>query len=234
MNETLKAIILSITIIAWVIIFFKVYNDTRIRSKKQTSITKLLVRVAIFGAMSAILYIVPILKFPVPIFPSFLEFHFDEIPIFIAGFAYGPLTAIGVILVKTIIKLPFSGTLMVGEFADLVFSSAFVLPASFIYQKHRNFKGALVGILIGTVLQIVIAVVGNIYVMVPFYMFAYGMDADQLVRICQFANPNISDVGWSYGLLAVAPFNVIKDAIIVVVTLLVYKSMHRFIDKLQA
>lgn len=232
MNETLKAIILSIAIIVWVFLFVKVFSDSRIKSKT-TNITKTLVRIAIFGAISSILYIIPILKFPVPIFPSFLEFHFDEIPIFVAGFAYGPFTALGVILVKTIIKLPFSGTLMVGEFADLIFTTAFVLPASIIYQKYRNFKGALVGILVGTVLQIIIAVIGNIYVMVPFYMFAFGMSEDQLLRICQFANPAIKDVGWGYGLMAVAPFNLIKDAIVVVVTLLVYKSLHRFIDKLQ-
>ena len=76
-----------------------------------------------------------------PIFPSFLEFHFDEIPLFIAGFAYGPLVAFGSILVKTIIKLPFTGTMLVGELSDLLFSTAFVLPSAIIYKKMRNIKG---------------------------------------------------------------------------------------------
>ncbi len=73
-------------------------------------------RIAIFGAMSTILYAVPVFKFPVPFFPTFLEFHFDEIPAFIAGFAYGPLAGFCVIALKTVLKLMFSwsNTFLVG------------------------------------------------------------------------------------------------------------------------
>ena len=61
----------------------------------------------------------------------------------------------------------------------------------------------------------------------------YGMSAEQLLFICQLANPNISDVGWTYGLIAVLPFNVIKDAIVILATFLIYKSSHKLIDNLQ-
>ncbi len=227
-----KAIILGIMIVGWFIAFIKVFYDTK-RKVEYSNVTRLLVRVAIFGAISAILYCVPILKFPIPFFPSFLEFHFDEIPAIIAGFAYGPLSAIGVLLVKTIVKLPFTTTLSVGEFSDLLFSLAFILPASIVYKYRRNFKGALLGLGIGLIFQLVISLLGNIYVMVPFYMFMFNMSSEQLISICQIANPAIKDVGWSYGLFAVLPFNLIKDFVVIIVTILVYKSTHRFIDKLQ-
>ena len=64
-------------------------------------------------------------------------------------------------------------------------------------------------------------------------MFMYGMSAEQLLFICQLANPNISDVGWTYGSIAVLPFNVIKDAIVILATFLIYKSSHKLIDNLQ-
>ena len=201
--------------------------------KNHRNVTKFIVRVAIFGAISAILYIVPFLKFPVPIFPSFLEFHFDEIPAFIAGFAYGPFAAIGVLLVKTIIKLPFTSTLTVGELSDLLFSAAFIIPASLIYQKRRRISGALIGLLIGTVAQLIVSVVMNVYVMVPFYGFMFGLSEEALLNICQNANPNIQDVKWSYGLLAVLPFNAIKDTAVIIVTFFVYKPLHTLIDKIQ-
>lgn len=228
-----KSIIFGVIIVLWFIALIKIYYDNKGRNN-YTNITKFIVRVAIFGAISGLLYAVPLLKFPLPIFPSFLELHFDEVPILIAGFAYGPLSALGVLVIKTIIKLPFSSTLFVGELSDILFSAAFVLPASLIYKKHRNFKGAIIGLLIGMILQIVVAVVGNIYVMIPFYMFMYGMSQEQLLAICQLANPAITDVGWTYGIFAVLPFNLIKDAIVVVITFLVYKSTHKFLDKLQS
>ena len=87
--------------------------------------TKFIARTGLFSAISIVLYLVPFLKFSVPFFPFFLEFHFDEVPALIAGFAYGPLSGIFVILVKTIVKLPMSNTMMVGELADLIYSTSF-------------------------------------------------------------------------------------------------------------
>ena len=119
-----------VVLLLFIAAFIKVYSDNKIKTKR-SNLVKTITRIGIFGGISTILYIVPLFKFPVPIFPSFLEFHFDEIPLFIAGFAYGPLVAFGSILVKTIIKLPFTGTMLVGELSDLLFSS-------FILSKNNN------------------------------------------------------------------------------------------------
>ena len=43
------------------------------------------------------------------------------------------------------------------------------------------------------------------------------------------AIPAITDTRWSYALLAVAPFNLIKDAIVIVITFIVYRYMHIFL-----
>ena len=231
--KIVSAVITTIVFVAWFAALVKVYLDGRPK-KAQTNITKFMVRVAIFGAIAAILYTVPILKFPVPFFPSFLEFHFDEIPIFIAGFAYGPWTALAIIILKTIIKLPFSGTLMVGELSDLLFSTAFIMPATIIYKKIHTIKGAILGLLVGMVIQVAIAMVGNVYAMVPFYMYMYGLDANALLGFCRLANPKITNVQWSYAFLAVLPFNLMKDAIVMIVTFLVYKNIHRYLNKVQA
>lgn len=230
--KIVNAIIFTIIVVLWFILLIKVYYDNKGKGN-YTNVTRFIVRVAIFGAISAILYVVPILKFPVPIFPSFLEFHFDEIPVFIAGFAYGPLSALAIIAIKTIIKLPFSSTMMVGELSDLLFSIAFVLPATIIYKKIHSIKGAIIGLLVGMVFQITIAILGNIYTMVPFYMYMFGLDTESLLFALRLANPKINNVGWSYGLLAVLPFNLIKDTIVIIVTFLVYKSTHKYLDKYQ-
>ena len=225
-----KTFIFGVLIVLFIFVFLKCYFAEKQNSKYKFG-TKQIVRVAIFGALSGIFYI--FIKFPVPFIPFFLEFHFDEIPAFIASFAYGPISGLLVLLIKTLIKLPMTNTLGVGELADLLYSAAFILPAAIVYKKHRNFKGVVIGLSIGTILQLVVSLLGNIYLIIPFYLKVMEYPAEQLVAWCQLANKNITDLQWSYGLFAVLPFNAIKDAAVIVLTLFTYKSVHRFIDKLQ-
>ena len=227
-----KGIILSLLLIVFVILITRHYFVLKGRVEKQNR-TRFLVRVAVFGGFSAVLYCVPFLKFPVPFFPSFLEFHFDEIPAFIAAFAYGPMTGLYILLVKTFIKLPLTTTLCVGEIADLLYSTAFIIPAAVYYERHRTFKGAIESLILGLICQLFVSLVANVYVMFPFYMDMFGLSEQALLGICQAANPAIKDIRWSVGFFAVLPFNAMKDAMIIFVTLLVYKSTHTLFDKIQ-
>ena len=106
------------------------------RTRKSRINTKFIAKTSIFAAFSIILYLVPVFNFElVGLFPSFLKIHFDEVPTFIAGFAYGPLSAGLILVVKTLAKLPISNTHGVGELADLIYSAAFIIPATLIYKK---------------------------------------------------------------------------------------------------
>ena len=227
-----KGIIFGLLLIVFVFLIAKHYFDLKGHEVKENR-TKFLVRVAVFGAFSAILYCVPFLKFPVPFFPSFLEFHFDEIPAFIGAFAYGPLTGLYILLLKTIIKIPLTTTLGVGEIADLIYSVAFIIPAAIYYQRNRTLKGAIKSLILGLLFQLVVSLVANVYLMFPFYMEMFGLSEAGLLKICQFANPAIKDVRWSVGFIAVLPFNAMKDTAVIIITMLVYKSIHRLFDKLQ-
>lgn len=227
-----KGILLGILLVIFIFFLAKYYFDLKGHVVKENR-TRFLVRVAVFGGFSAILYCVPFLKFPVPIFPSFLEFHFDEIPAFIGAFAYGPLTGLYILLVKTIIKLPLSNTLCVGEIADLIYSVTFIIPASLFYQKNRTFKGALKALILGFFCQIIVSLLINIYVTFGIYMDLYGLSEQRLLEFFQYANPAIKNIRWSAGLIAVLPFNAIKNVAVIMVTLPIYKSTHVLFDKLQ-
>lgn len=197
---------------------------------KKVITTRFIVRAGIFSALSALLYI--FVKFSVPFLPSFLEFHFDEIPAFIASFAYGPLMGIVVLVIKTLIKLPFTQTLCVGELADLIYSLAFILPGAFIYKRHRNIKAVFLGLGIGLVCQLATSLLINVYVMIPFYAFVMGFTEEGILSICQLANPNIIDVKWSLALYGVLPFNALKDVCVIALTFPTYKLLHNLIDKI--
>ena len=194
---------------------------------------RFIVRVAIFGAIAGVLYAVPFLAFNIPPFPPFLKFHFDEIPILIAGFAYGPWSALACIFIRALIKLPFDigETMGVGVLGDILFSTAFVLPAAFIYTYKRTISGALIGLGVGMVAQIIVAMVANVYLILPFYMFVLGFTREAILSVCP---PAVTNLEWSYAFIVVLPFNAIKDAIVVLVTLLVYKPLRRLINQFEA
>ena len=190
---------------------------------------KFITRIGIFAGFSAILYVIEVFTIKLPFFPSFLTLHFDEIPAFIAGFAYGPLSGFLVILVKTLVKLPFTSTLGVGELTDLILSGVYVVIVTSVYKKIRNLKGVAFGFAIGTFAQVLIAMLLNVYAMVPFYMFMFNMSEATLLRIMQTAVPAIQDIKWSYALFAVLPFNLLKDAIVIIVTFVIYRSLHVYL-----
>jgi len=227
MTNEIKNWVALITFFVLVILTFKVYFAQS--EKRNFDRVRFMTRVAIFGAIASILYVVDVFQIHLPFLPGFLALHFDEIPAFIAGFAYGPWAGFAVILIKTIIKIPFTSTLVVGELSDLIFSTVFVVPAAMIYQRKRNLKGVAIGFSVSVVLQLIVSAVLNVYAMLPFYIYVMGFSQEGLLYVCQLANPAITDLGWTYAALAVVPLNLIKDAAVIFVTFIVYRSIHKLL-----
>ena len=194
--------------------------------------TKILARSGVFAAISIILYIIPFFNVNLPGFPSFLNLHFDEVPALISGFAYGPLSATLVVIAKTIVKLPMTSTLGVGELFDLVASLAFVIPAALFYRRKRKVSSALIGLSIGTLCQLVVAAFFSTFVILDFYIFVMGMSEQMLLGIIQLANPSVTSLKWPYFWYVAVPFNFIKDVAVVFLTFVLYKRTHLLIDRI--
>ena len=202
----------------------------RLKGKKPVT-TKFMTRTAIFAAISIILYMVPFLKVKLPFFPSFLELHFDEIPLLIAAFAYGPWSGIFALILKTIVKLPISSTMCVGELADFIYSLALILPASIIYKKNRNFKGVFIALGVGTLSQLLVSSFVTTFLILDFYMFMMNFPKAAIMSAIHNAGINIDTLEWPFFFAVALPFNAFKDAIVVIVTLLLYKRIHVFVEK---
>ncbi len=219
-------------LVGFVILLFLLLRYYRcVSSNEENDRTRFVARAGVFGALSAVLYIVPIFQIKLPFLPSFMEIHFDEIPAFIAGFAYGPGVAFGAILIKTLLKLPFSSTLTVGEWADFLFGIVFVLPSSAIYQKKRNLRGVAMGFLISTILELLVSALFNVYVFLPFYMNVMGLPYEQILALCQLANQNVTSLGWPYALYCVLPLNIMKDVLAIIITFFIYRHIHTFLSR---
>ena len=200
--------------------------------KKRSVTTKFITRTAIFASISILLYIVPALKFPLPIFPSFLEIHFDEVPLLIAGFAYGPWSGLFALLIKTLVKLPMTNTLGVGELADFIYSAFYIVPAALIYKKHRHIKGAIIALAVGTVSQLLASSFITTFLILDFYMFVMNFPKPAIMSMIQKAGIQIDSLGWPFLFAVALPFNALKDAMVIAITMLLYKRIHKLVEKI--
>ena len=104
-----------------------------------------------------------------------------------------------------------------------------VLPASLIYQWRKSFKGALLGMIIGTVSLTIIGSAFNYFVLIPFYAKAlFPMDA--IIAMSSKVNPNIDGL-LTLVLFATVPFNLVKGVVCSVAALLVYKRVSPILHK---
>ena len=226
------SLIRFIIVLIFIVVALALFVRTFFKNNPMT--TRFIARTAVLSAISIILYVVPFLKFSLPIFPAFLEIHLDEIPAFIAGFAFGPLSGFLVVLVKTLVKLPLTNTAGVGELADFIYSAAFVIPAALIYKKHHTLKGALVSLLVATGVQLVVSCFGTTFIMLDMYSILYHLLKSVILGMCQKINPAVKDLTWPFLLMVALPFNALKDAIVVLVTAILYKRLRNLFKKIDA
>ena len=225
-----KWVLMGLLIAVVIVLFVLSYLDHR---KKKINPVKFITVTGIFGALATILYVV-VPDFGLGFTPPWLKVHLDEIPMFLAGYMYGPVAAIAVNLIKTLVKLPLSSTACVGEIGDFIFSLIFVLPAVIIYNRNRKFKNVLIGIGISTFAHVVFAMILNVYFMVPFYSMFYNLPLNVLEGMCSKIIPAVTGENWVwlYALIMLAPMNLIKDVIVIAVVLLLYKRLHILINRI--
>lgn len=180
--------------------------------------------IAIMGGLSAILMIT--LHAPIPFMPPFMDFDLAAIPELIGGFALGPIAAIGIILVKILLKFVVMGTssMFTGEIQNFLLSCAFVLPAVLIYQRNKTKKSALIGMVAGTITCAITAIFTNLYIIIPFYANLGGMTVQSIIDMCNAVNPMMEST-LTLALFGIIPFNLIKGSASSFITYLLYKRL---------
>lgn len=199
---------------------------------KKVFTTKNLVLMAMFSALAAVLML---WEFPIPfIAPNFYEIDLSEIPILVGSFIMGPVSGVIMEAIKIILKLLIKGTstAYVGDFANFCVGVCLVVPASIIYQKHETKKNAFIGMLVGTLFMAVAGVVLNYFVMIPFYVKAFGMPLEAIIGAGAKIQPLVTNK-LSFTIVCVAPFNIVKGIIVSLVTALIYKHISAFVKTIK-
>ena len=189
-------------------------------------------KLALAGMMGAVAFVLMFLSFPTPLNP-FAELDFSALPELIGGFILGPIGALEIISVKILLKIVFQGTssAFTGELCAFILSVSYVLPAVLFYRKHRTKRGALVGIILGAVISVIMAVITNIYLIYPFFMTAYGMNWEAIIGMCSALVPAVKDIP-TLVIFSIVPFNVLSRTLTAVITMLVYKRISVPLKKL--
>ena len=204
-------------------------NNSRRKAAGSRFSAKYIAFVGIFGAIASVLMI---FDFPLPFAPSFYKLDFSEVPVLIGTFALGPVAGIFIELIKILIHFVIKGTHTagVGELANFIIGCSFLIPAGLIYRAGKTKKRALIGMAAGTVTMAAVGCLVNAFVLLPAYAAAFHMPMDSLIGMGTAVNGAIKDV-FSFALLAVAPFNLVKGVIVSAMTFLLYKRVSGLIHR---
>ena len=169
--------------------------------------TNKMIKISLLSALALILMYI---DFPViPLFP-WLKIDLSDVPALIGAFGFGPLAGVLIELIKNILIVLIKGTQtgFVGETANFLVGVALILPASFVYNRKKSKKNAILGMVLGAVCMEVVGIVANVYFLLP----AYGMQMSPAESI-------------KYITLGLLPFNGIKALMVSVLTYVLYKRV---------
>lgn len=167
------------------------------------------IKIALLGTIA---FLLMFLEFPILPAAPFLKIDFSDLPALLGTFALGPIAGIVIELIKNILHVLIKGssTALIGELANFVIGSVWVVVAGFIYKRNRTIKGAIIGLVLGTIALTIAGLLGNYYVFLPLY--------NKIV-------PSLSAEIINYLVTIILPFNLIKGVGVSIVTLGLYKKV---------
>lgn len=193
---------------------------------------RFITRISMFSALSLIFY--AWLKFPLPIFPSFLEVNFSNLFILIGALSTGPIGAIIIVVMRFILKIVVVGshTMYVGELTDVILSIMVSVPASIFYLYVHNKKGGYISMLVAFLMWLITSILVNAFISLPFYINAFGFDAVIGMLTSTINGINESNYMMYYLLYAVLPFNLLIGFVNCGLACLVYKRISSILKKI--
>jgi ECF transporter S component (folate family) len=200
-------------------LFYPLPTSKGVKMKNVFS-TKNIAGMAVFSAISFVVYLLEI-----PIFAGtpadFLKLDFSNVFVMLAGFMYGPIPAVIVVVVKELIHITVGTTGGVGEFANIIITLSYALLPSIVYHYKKGFKVVVITLVLACIIQSGVSLIVNRYINFPFFLEGVPF------KVTDSTNAMFSTL-WLYVLV----FNVIKSIIISAVTILLYKRVSWLFKKI--
>lgn len=172
--------------------------------------------------LSAMAYVLAFVEFPVPLSPSFARMDLSDLPALIGTFAFGPISGLLIELVKNTLQLLTTSTRGIGEIANFLMGTSYVVVAGVIYKHHKTKKTALLACIAASFVMGAAAALANYFILLP--LFETFMPLDQLIASFAEFLPFIH-TKQDVVLFNALPFNLLKGLVIGGVTMLIYKKL---------
>ena len=165
-------------------------------------------KIAKYALFVALSIAVSFIEFPLIPDVNYLKYDPSGIVCLIAGFAYGPYAAA---IVSVLGFAPHFFTNPFGAIMAILVSLGASVSAAIVYKKIRTKEGAIISLVVGSIVAIALAIVGNL-IITPLYAH---LSVEQVAALI---------------VPALLPFNVIKLALHCAVTMLVYKPVSNLLN----
>lgn len=208
-------------------------SDQKLENAKQAraQATEKTKWIAKTGILSAFAIILMYLEFSIPFMPVFLKFDFAEIPALLGSFALGPWSGLLIEFIKNLSHLPFSHTGFVGELSNFIICGSFVFAAGLIYQRKKTKKGAIISLIVGTLVMTTLGVFVNYFINLPFYFNVMGLNMNDIIGMTAAAgNTLVKDMRTLISFVFV-PFNIFKGVVISLIVMTIYKKISPILHK---
>lgn len=176
-------------------------------------------KLCLCAMISALSYVITF--FEIPIFPQIglkldLSFCILLLGGYMLGFIYAELSVIVVILLS-LLKTSSGG---IGEIANFIMANCFIVLPTFIYSFKKGFKSVIITLSLCSILQIVVALLCNRFIMYPLY---FGENAGLMFN---YAFSNYLNLK-SWHLIII--FNALKCVLNGIITILLYKRLKKLL-----
>ena len=133
--------------------------------KKKLFSVKEMVLIAMLAAIAYV--IMTLVRIPVVLF---LKYEPKDVIITIGGFLMGPLAAFVTSLVVSLVEMvTISDTGPIGALMNLLSTCSFACTAALFYKKRHTLSGALLGLILGSVVMVLAMLLWN-WLITPLYM----------------------------------------------------------------
>ena len=163
--------------------------------------------IATLGMLCAIAFVAKLISNVFPTVSGFLSFDLKDVIIVIGGFISGPLAALAITVVVSLIEMvTVSSTGVIGFVMNVLASGTFACIAAGIYHRDRSMKGAITGLIAGVLCMTAIMILWN-WLITPLYM---KVPRDVVVKML---------------IPTFLPFNLVKGGINASLAMLLYKPV---------
>ena len=202
-----------------------------------------MIKIALLAAISVVL-----MYFEIPMTPfPWLKIDLSDVPALMGGFAFGPLAATIIVVLKNVLHVLVKGseTALVGQLGNILIGLSLVLPPAFIYRKNKTKKTAIIGMIVGFFTIQVGGIIANRFILIPLFgglgiLNGFVPAVQDLVNnVVGVFNPSASTIELTgsgflyYTLFGLLPINTVKAVIVSTITFVLYKRVSVSVFKVE-